>query len=129
MRINGACGGYAHHNGAVGVLLQVEGGTAELTKDMCMHVAAMRPTALSKDDLDPATVAKEREILAEAARAEGKPEKIIAKMVEGRLQNFYAERCLLEQPFVKDDKRTVGQVAKEAGMKIIRYVHWELPKE
>ncbi len=129
VRINGACGGYAHHNGAVGVLLQVEGGTAELTKDICMHVAAMRPTALSKDDLDPATVAKEREILAEAARAEGKPEKIIAKMVEGRLQNFYAERCLLEQPFVKDDKRTVGQVAKEAGMKIIRYVHWELPKE
>ncbi len=94
-----------------------------------MHVAAMRPTAVSKEDLDPAVVAKEREILAEAARAEGKPEKIIAKMVEGRLQNFYAERCLLEQPFVKDDKRTVGQVAKEAGMKIIRFVHWELPKE
>ena len=84
---------------------------------------------VSKEDLDPAAVDKEREILAEAARKEGKPEKIIAKMVEGRLQNFYAERCLLEQPFVKDDKRTVGQVAKEAGMKIIRFVHWELPKE
>ena len=129
VRINGACGGYAHHNGAVGVLLQVEGGTAELTKDICMHVAAMRPTVVSKEDLDPAAVDKEREILAEAARKEGKPEKIIAKMVEGRLQNFYAERCLLEQPFVKDDKRTVGQVAKDAGMKIIRFVHWELPKE
>jgi elongation factor Ts len=129
VRINGACGGYAHHNGAVGVLLQVEGGTAELTKDICMHVAAMRPTVVSKEDLDPAEVEKEREILAEAARKEGKPEKIIAKMVEGRLQNFYAERCLLEQPFVKDDKRTVGQVAKDAGMKIVRFVHWELPKE
>jgi elongation factor Ts len=129
VRINGACGGYAHHNGAVGVLVEVEGGNAELTKDICMHVAAMRPAVVSKEDLEPALVDKEREILAAAARKEGKPEKIIAKMVEGRLQNFYAERCLLEQPFVKDDKRTVGQVAKEAGMKIIRFVHWELPKE
>jgi elongation factor Ts len=129
VRINGVCGGYAHHNGAAGVLLQVEGGNAELAKDICMHVAAMRPAVVGKEDLDPAAVAKEREILAEAARSEGKPEKIIAKMVEGRLQNFYAERCLLEQPFVKDDKRTVGQVAKDAGMKIIRFVHWELPKE
>ena len=101
----------------------------ELAKDICMHTAAMRPTVVGKEDLDPAAIAKEREILAEAARAEGKPEKIIAKMVEGRLQNFYAERCLVEQPFVKDDKRTVGQAAKDAGMKIIRFVHWELPKE
>ena len=68
VRINGVCGGYAHHNGAVGVLLQVEGGNAELAKDICMHVAAMRPTVVGKEDLDPAVVAKEREILAEAAR-------------------------------------------------------------
>ena len=94
-----------------------------------MHVAAMRPAVVFKDDLTRPRVAKEREILAAAARHEGKPEKIIAKMVEGRLKNFYAERCLLEQPFVKDDKQTVGQVAKEAGMKIVRFVHWELPKE
>ena len=129
VRINGVCGGYAHHNGAAGVILQVEGGNPELAKDICMHTAAMRPAVVGKEDLDPAAIDKEREILAEAARAEGKPEKIIAKMVEGRLQNFYAERCLLEQPFVKDDKRTVGQAAKDAGMKIIRFVHWELPKE
>ena len=50
-------------------------------------------------------------------------------MVEGRLRNFYAECCLAEQPFVKDDRKTVGQVAKEAGMKIVGFVHWELPKE
>jgi elongation factor Ts len=129
VRLNGTCGGYAHHNGAVGVLLQVEGGNADLAKDICMHVAAMRPTVTGKDDLDPAEIAKEREILSAAARAEGKPEQIITKMVDGRIQNFYAERCLLEQPFVKDDKRTVGQVAKDAGMKIVRFVHWELPKE
>jgi elongation factor Ts len=89
----------------------------------------MRPAALQKEDLDPAVVAKEREILSEAARKEGKPENIIGKMVEGRLRNFYAECCLTEQPFVKDDKKTVGQVAKEAGMKLVRFVRWELPKE
>ena len=64
----------------------------------------------------------------EAARKEGKPENIIAKMVEGRLRNFYAERVLLEQPFVKDDKKTVGQLAKDAKLKIKKLVHWELGK-
>jgi elongation factor Ts len=129
VRIDGRCGGYAHHNGAAGVLLQFEGGNPELAKDICMHVAAMRPAVLCKEELDPAVVVKEREILSEAARKEGKPEAIIGKMVEGRLRNFYAECCLAEQPFVKDDKKTVGQVAKEAGMKLVRFVRWELPKE
>ena len=129
VRIDGRTGGYAHHNGAAGVLLQFEGGNPELAKDICMHVAAMRPAVLYTEELDPAVVAKEREILAAAARKEGKPEQIIAKMVEGRLRNFYAECCLAEQPFVKDDSKTVGQVAKEAGMKLVRFVRWELPKE
>ena len=130
-RLDGACGGYAHHNGAVGVLLQVEGGNQELARDFCMHVAAMRPAVVGTEDLDPAEVGKEREILSEAARKEGKPEKIIEKMVEGRLRNFYAEHCLAEQPFVKaeDGKTTVGKVAKDAGMKLVRFVHWELAKE
>jgi elongation factor Ts len=128
-RIDGPCGGYAHHDAAAGVLLEVEGGNAELAKDICMHIAAMRPAVVTKDDLDPAEVDKEREILGEAARSEGKPEKIIEKMVEGRLRSFYAQRCLVEQPFVKDDKKTVAKVAREAGMKIVGFVHWELPKE
>jgi elongation factor Ts len=129
VRIDGHSAGYGHHNGAAGVLLRFEGRNAELAKDICMHVAAMRPAVLCKEELDPAVVAKEREILAEAARKEGKPEKIIDKMVEGRLRNFYAECCLAEQPFVKDDKKTVGQVAQEAGIKLVRFVRWELPKE
>jgi elongation factor Ts len=128
-RIDGTCGGYAHHNGASGVLLQVEGGNAELGKDICMHIAAMRPAVATKEELDPADIEKERDILTKAALAEGKPENIVEKMVEGRLGNYYAERCLAEQPFVKDDKQTVSQVAKAAGMKIVRYVHWELEKE
>jgi elongation factor Ts len=128
-RMNTTCGGYAHHNAAAGVLLAVEGGTADLAKDVSMHVAAMRPKVVTKEDLDPAEVDKERAILAEAARKEGKPENIIAKMVEGRLREFYAQHCLAEQPFVKDDKRTVGKVAQDAGMKIVRFIHWELAKE
>ena len=80
-----------------------------------MHVAAMRPQVVAKEDLDPAdSRARSGRSSSEAARKEGKPENIIDKMVEGRLRNFYAERCLLEQPFVKDDKKTVGKVAKEA---------------
>ncbi len=128
VRIDGQCGGYAHHNGANGVLVEITGGNAEAAKDVSMHIAAMRPASLSKEDLDPALVAKEREILTDAARKEGKPENIITKMIEGRMRNFYSERVLLEQPFVKDDKQTVGAFAKAAGMTIKKYVAWELGK-
>ncbi len=128
-RIDATCAGYMHHNGATGVLLQIEGGNPALGKDICMHIAALRPIVAFKEELDPALVAKEKEILAAAARNEGKPEKIIEKMVEGRMREFYASKVLTEQPFVKDDKMTVGQVAKEAGMKLVRFVHWEIGKE
>ncbi len=129
VRLDTTCGGYVHHNGGVGVLVEVEGTDAVVAKDICMHVAAMRPLAVAIEELDQDLVAKEREILAEAARQEGKPESIIEKMVEGRMRNFYAERCLNEQPFVKDDKQTVGQAANAAGLKIVRFVHWEVGKE
>ena len=114
VRIDGPTAGYAHHNGAVGVLLEIEGGSAELARDICMHIAAMRPTVVRKEEIDAADVNKEREILAAAARAEGKPEKIIDKMVEGRLKDFYAERALLEQPHANQAKyagKTIGELA------------------
>ena len=72
------------------------------------------------------SVAKEREILTEAARGEGKPENIIAKMIEGRLRNFFSQCVLLEQPFVKDDKQTVGQFAKAAGLEVKGMHNWKL---
>src|SRR5438094_782542 len=83
---------------------------ADVAKDVAMHVVASKPQVVSKEDLDKAAVDKEREILSEAARKEGKPENIIAKMIEGRLKNFFAERVLLEQPFVKEESKTVGKV-------------------
>jgi len=129
-RLDSSCGGYSHNAKTVaGVLLAVEGGTDEVAKDVCMHVAAMRPTALEVADLDPSLIAKEREILREAALKEGKPENIVDKMVEGRLRSYYAEKVLREQPFVKDDKVTVGQFAEQNKMKLKRFVHWELGKE
>jgi len=129
-RIDGPCGGYVHHDGSTGVLVEVEGGSAELTKDVSMHIAAMRPSVVSKEDLDPELLAKERAIYTEQARQEGKPEKIIEKMVEGRMRKeLYARLCLNDQPFVKDDKKTVGKVAQGAGMKVIRFIRWEVGKE
>jgi elongation factor Ts len=125
-RINSPAGGYVHHDGKSGVLLVVEGGNDELAKGVAMHVAAMKPKAATTAELDPALVAKERGILSEQARKEGKPENIIEKMIEGRMRNFYAEHVLSEQPFVKDDKQTVGKVAAAGGMKLVRFIRWQL---
>ncbi len=130
-RIDGACGGYAHHDGSKAALIEISGNVsgpqaAEVAKDVAMHVVALAPQAIRKEDLDPAVVDKEREILSEAARKEGKPENIIAKMIEGRLRNFFSQCVLLEQPFVKDDKQTVGQFAKAAGLEVKSVENWKL---
>jgi elongation factor Ts len=129
-RIDAPCGGYAHHDGSKAALVEIAGKTtpdaATAAKEIAMHVVALAPQALTKDDLDPAAVAKEREILTEAARSEGKPENIIAKMIEGRLRNFFSQNVLLEQPFVKDDKQTVGQFAKAAGFEVKSMHNWKL---
>ena len=94
-----------------------------------MHVVAMRPDVVAIEDLDPDVIAKEREILTEAARGEGKPDNIIPKMVEGRLRNFYAQRVLNEQPFIKEEKKTVGKVAKAAGLTIVSFARWDMGTE
>lgn len=122
-KYEGPTGGYCHNSGTVaGVLLQIEGGTDDAAKDVAMHVAAMRPAALSKDDLDKSEVDKEREFLRAAALKEGKPESIVDKMVEGRLRQYFAEKALLQQPFVKDDKQTVEQYAKSNNMQVKDFV-------
>ena len=126
-KFDGVCGGYSHNSGTVaGVLLQVEGGNDEVAKDVAMHIAAMRPAALTTEDLDAEEVKKEREFLRAAALKEGKPENIVDKMVDGRLRQFFAEKVLLEQPFVKDDKQTVGQYAKSNGMEVKQFVYYIL---
>jgi elongation factor Ts len=126
LRVDAPSGGYVHHDGKSGVLIEVVGGNDELAKSVAMHATAMRPKSTSKEDLDPALVKKEREILTEQARKEGKPENIIEKMIEGRMRNFYAEHVLSEQPFIKDDKQTVGKLAESGGMKLVKFIRWQL---
>jgi elongation factor Ts len=131
-RIEGTCGGYVHMgSNVVGVLIEVEGkGEANDIRDVGMHVAAMSPEVTNVDQLDAEVVSKEREILRDAAIAEGKPENIVDKMVEGRLRNFYSQCVLNEQPFVKaeDGKTSVGDFAKEKGFKVKQFIRWELGK-
>lgn len=128
LRVDAPCGGYAHHDGSAGALVEVSGGNPETAKEIAMHIVAMKPQVVSKDQLDPKAIERERDVLTEAARKEGKPESIISKMIEGRLKNFFAEKVLLEQPFVKEEKKTVGQIASESGMQILRFARWELGK-
>ena len=128
VRIEGPCGAYVHHNHAIGVLLPLEGTNTELGKDICQHVAAMKPAALSETDIEPAVVKKERDlILAEVQeQSKGKPENVIQKIVDGKMKTFFAERTLLAQPFVKDSAKTVAQVCEEGKIKVKQMLHWVL---
>lgn len=127
IRIDGQCAAYSHNAATVsGVLLEIVGGNEAAARDVCMHIAAMRPKALKAEEMDPELVAKEREILAASARQEGKPENIIEKMVDGRMRSFFAETVLLEQPFVKENKLSVKEFADQHQMEISRFTHWEL---
>lgn len=140
----GWIGHYVHFNGRVGVLIEVNCETdfvartndfQTLARDLAAHIAAAKPLAVTPDALPAAVVEKEREIYREQARESGKPEKIWDKIVDGKVQKFYADTVLLEQPFVKDDKRAVKDVIKEAAAKlgenvvVRRFVRFELGEE
>lgn len=130
---NGVVAGYLHNQlapglGKLGVLVALESEgdparLAELGKQLAMHVAASNPQAVSADRLDPAVVERERAIFADQARASGKPENIVQKMVEGRLRKFHEEAVLLEQAFVVDPEQRVKQVveatAKDLGAPVV----------
>ena len=102
----------------VGVLLGYEGSDAETAHDIAVHIAAFSPVYLSREDVPEQVVTQEREIAAETARNEGKPEAALEKIVEGRVTGFFKETCLLDQAFAKDSKQSVAQVAKAAGLTI-----------
>jgi elongation factor Ts len=109
--------------GKIGVLVALEsaGDVAALAtfgRQLAMHVASANPQAVEPSGLDPAAVAREQDILADKFRQQGKPEAVIAKIVESGLKTFYKEVCLLEQPFIFDDKKTVGQAIKDEEAKV-----------
>ncbi len=115
----GAVSSYIHPGGKIGVLIEVNCETdfvartedfQNLQRDLAMHVAAIAPKYLSKDDVPAEALAHEKEILMEQARQSGKPDNILEKIVEGRLKKFYSEQCFLEQPFVKDEDKRVQEI-------------------
>ena len=117
---------YVHSNGKIGVLVSMEGGSADLGKDVAMHIAAMNPAVVSTDDAPADLVAKEREIYTAQAQDSGKPPEIVEKMIEGRIKKYLAEISLLEQPFVKDGDSKVGALLKKENATINRFVRYEV---
>lgn len=118
---------YIHGGGRIGVLVEVNCETdfvaktdafKELVKDIAMHIAATNPSYLKREEVPTAELEHEQAVLAEQARNEGKPEKIIEKMVAGRIEKYYKEVCLMEQPFVKDPDKTIADLITESIAKI-----------
>jgi elongation factor Ts len=99
----------------IGVLMATEGGDEVTARDIAMHIAAFSPSVLTRDEIDADTVASERRIAEAKAREEGKSEAALPKIVEGRVNGFFKENVLLEQPFAKDAKKTVAKVLEESG--------------
>ena len=137
----GLVSSYIHGGGRVGVLLEVNCETDFVARnvdfqafcnDVSMHIAAMSPLVVSREELNTELIDKEREIYRAKAVAEGKPEKIIDRIVDGQVNKYYGDVCLLEQKFVKDDKKTVETVLKELiakigeNLKIRRFARYEL---
>ena len=110
----------------IGVLVGAEGGDEAAVRDVAMHVAAFSPTVLTRDDVDPETVENERRVAEATAREEGKPEAALPKIVEGRVGGYFKENVLLEQPFAKDPKKTVGKVLDEAGAKVTSFARFRV---
>ncbi|MFC4404550.1 translation elongation factor Ts [Gracilibacillus xinjiangensis] len=122
-----AFGAYTHMGGRIGVVTVLEGTTDEqVAKDIAMHVAAVNPKYLSRDAVSAEDIEREREVLKTQALNEGKPANIVEKMVEGRLNKFFEEICLLEQSFVKDPDQKVKQIVKSHNAELSSFVRYEV---
>ncbi|HLR19555.1 MAG TPA: translation elongation factor Ts [Staphylococcus sp.] len=124
---NDAFGSYLHMGGRIGVLTVVEGSTdAEAAKDVAMHIAAISPKYVSSEQVSEDEINHEREVLKQQALNEGKPEKIVEKMVEGRLRKYLQEICAVDQNFVKDPDQTVEAFLKSKGGKLVDFLRYEV---
>ena len=122
----GTVGHYLHHGSKIGVLVELNCETdfvanteafKALARDLAMHIAAARPIAVSEEDLPPDLIARERQVYLEQVKAEGKPEAIREKIVEGKMRKFYEEVTLLKQPFVKNPDQTIADLITEVSAK------------
>lgn len=129
-RLEGNGAAYVHHNKKVGVIIATEGKNEEAAKDVCMHAAAMHPEYLNRDQIPAEVIAKEREIqlaaMANDPKNAGKPESILNKIIDGKINAFFKANCLVDQEFVKDSSLSVGAYAKNNGIVVTQYVNWTL---
>jgi elongation factor Ts len=109
-----------------GVLVELDTENAEVAKDVAQQIAAMAPKYLSNDDVPADILAKERALAEQITRDEGKPEQAIPKIVEGRVRSYFKDFVLLEQPFVKDNKKTIAKVLQEAGVSVKRFARFKV---
>ncbi|MSP27053.1 MAG: elongation factor Ts [Methylococcales bacterium] len=124
-KTDGGTACYLHGN-KIGVIVELAVADSELGKDVAMHIAASKPACVSEDQVSPEAIEKETAIFSAQAAESGKPVEIIAKMVEGRISKFLAEVTLLGQPFIKDDKITVGKLAASKGNTVVRFSRFEV---
>ena len=122
----GVVAAYVHSNNKIAAVVQLEGGNAETAKDIAMHVTAVNPQVVSKEDMPEDVVAKEKEIILAQPDMASKPAEIAEKMVVGRINKFLAENSLVEQAFVKNPELKVGQVAKDAGATVKSFTRVEV---
>ena len=122
----GLVAAYIHGGGKIGVLVEMKGGNAELGKDIAMQVAAANPSYLERSQVPAAELEHEKEVLSEQARNEGKPEKIIEKMVLGRINKYYKEVCLVDQEFVKDPDQTIAKLLKANNAEVLAFARFQL---
>jgi elongation factor Ts len=131
-RLSGVLGDYSHHDGTLGVLVLVEGtpGDPQVLRDVCMHVAARNPVSAVKEDVPAGVIEKEKEIardqLANDPKNKGKPANIIDMILQGKMKTWFAENVLVEQPFVKDDSKTVGQLLAQNGLKLVKFARYKV---
>ena len=118
--------GHYTHGAKIGAVVALEGGDEELARDIAMHVAAINPTCIDESGVPAETLERERRIFSEQAAESGKPPEIVEKMVSGRVAKFLKEITLVGQPFVKDDKISVGKLLDKAGAKVTSFVRFEV---
>jgi elongation factor Ts len=119
-------GTYIHMGGNIGVVVSLAEAGEELAKNIAMHIAAANPDYLSRDSVPEAEVEKEKDFLRQQAEDEGKPEHIVDQIVDGRLDKFFAQNCLLEQEYIKDTDKTVKELLEETDAEIKDFVRYEV---
>ena len=123
---NEVFGAYLHMGGKIAVLNVIDGSDEETAKDIAMHIAAVNPKYVDRNDVPEEEVEREKEVLKQQALNEGKPENIVEKMVTGRLNKYFEEICLLDQPFVKDSDQKVSKYLKSKGGTISTFIRYEV---